>query len=195
MRIAIVLFGFFSIIPVMAFGQSDRGAIAGTVLDPAGAVLGKATVQAKSVETGKVYKAVSLGTGKYTLADLPAGQYDISVAVPGLRPYEQKNIRVQAAKESAADIHLREGTQLSSLGEDTLAIAADMRRHAPPSGPTPRTADGKPDLSGVWWTPQVIDPGKPEWLPFAEEVARQRADNNRKDSPQARCLPSAIVRL
>ena len=77
MRIATVLFGFFFIIPVVAFGQNDRGSIAGTVLDPAGAVLGKATVQAKSVETGKVYKAVSLGTGKYTLADLPAGQYDI----------------------------------------------------------------------------------------------------------------------
>src|SRR6202030_3989014 len=98
------LFGLSLIIPVVAFGQSDRGAIAGTVSDPAGAIVAKATIQAKSVETGTVYKGVSMGTGKYKIADLPAGQYDITVAVPGLRPFEQKNIRVQVAKESSLDI-------------------------------------------------------------------------------------------
>jgi Carboxypeptidase regulatory-like domain len=195
MRAAILLFGFSLIVPVAVFGQSDKGAISGTVTDPAGAIVARATVQAKSVETGNVYKAVSSGAGKYAVAELPAGQYDISVAVPGLRAYEQKNIRVQAAKESPVDIRLQEGTQLSSLGEDTAAIAADIRRHAPPSGPTPRTFDERPDLSGVWWTPVVVDPGKPEWLPFAQKTAAQRAENNRKDSPQARCLPSAVLRL
>jgi hypothetical protein len=120
------MFGLSLIISMLAFGQGDRGAIAGTVSDPAGAIVAKATVQAKSVETGMVYKAVTLGTGKYKLGELPAGQYEITVAVPGLRVYEQKNIRVQAAKESPVDIRLQEGTQLSSLGVDTLAFAADL---------------------------------------------------------------------
>jgi hypothetical protein len=30
-----------------------------------------------------------------------------------------------------------------------------------------------------------VDPGKPEWLPFAVSTAKERAANNRKDSPQA----------
>jgi hypothetical protein len=189
-----LLFGSV-LIAAAAFAQSDKGTIAGTVSDPGSTKLAGASIQAKNVDTGGVYKASASAAGKYTIEGLPAGRYDLSVAVAGLRPYEQKGIRVEAAKTLSVDIRLQEGTQLSTLGEDALSIAADMRKHAPPSGPTPRTFDGKPDFSGVWWTPSVVDPGKPEWLPAAEKVAAQRRDNNRKDSPQSHCLPSAVLRL
>jgi hypothetical protein len=181
-------------VPIGAQAQQNRGTIAGTVLDPVGAAAAKVVVQAKSADGETVRRATSDGTGKYTLADLPPGSYDISVTVPGLRGYEQKNVRVQAAATAAVDIHLQEGTQLSTLGEDALGIAADRARHAPPAGPTPRTADGKPDLSGVWWSPVTVEPGKPEWLPFAQQIAGQRQANDRKDSPQVRCLPSGVLR-
>jgi hypothetical protein len=102
---------------------------------------------------------------------------------------------VADAKTISVDLRLEETSQLSTLGEDTLAIAADTKKHAPPSGPAPHTIDGKPDLTGIWWSPRTVDPGKPEFLPKADLVAKQRADNNRKDSPQAHCLPSPILRL
>jgi hypothetical protein len=178
-----------------AFAQSDKGSIQGTVSDPLGAVLANAPVQAKNADTGAVYKATSTAKGTYSLADLPAGKYEITVAIPGLKNFSTKGVAVLAAKTEPLNIRLEETTQLSTLGEDTLAIQADAKKHAPPSGPTPRAADGKPDLSGTWWSPRTVDPGKPEWLPFAEATAKQRADNNRKDSPQARCLPSPIIRL
>ena len=177
-----------------ASAQNDHGAIAGSVTDPLGAVLASAPVQAKNVTTGTVYKAASTPSGSYTLGDLPAGTYDISVNIPGLKGYEHKGVAVTAAKTSALNIRLEEGTQLSTLGEDPLAIAADLKSHAPPSGPTPRV-DGKPDLSGIWWSPRTVDPGKPEFLPKAVAVAKERAENNRKDSPQAHCLPAPAIRL
>jgi len=183
----------FGLIAAAAFGDGDRGAIAGTVMNPVGAVVANANIQAKNAETGASYKATSQSTGKYTLSDLPPGSYDISVFVPGLRPYQQKGVQVVAAKTSPADIRLGETTQLSTLGEDRTSIEADAKLHAPPSGPAPRTMDGKPDLSGVYWRAVVVDPGKPEWLPFAQKVAKERADNNRKDAPKAQCLPSPLL--
>jgi hypothetical protein len=178
-----------------AFGEGDRGVIDGTVLDPVSGVHRNAPVQAKNVATGAVYKAASSTDGKYRLAELPAGKYDVTVAIQGLRPFQRKDVTVEAAKTAHFDIHLEEGTQLSTLGEDPTAAEANAKRHNPPSGPTPRTADGKPDLSGVWWRPNDVDPGKPEWLPWAEKVAKQRNENNNTESPQAHCLPSAVTRL
>ncbi len=186
---------FFTLFIAMAFSQSDKGTLQGTVTDPVGVMLANAPVQAKNAVTGTVYKATSSAKGSYSIPDLPAGTYDVTVAIGGLKPFDRKGVAVLAAKTGKLDIRMEETTQLSTLGEDPLAIAADARKHAPPSGPTPRTADGKPDLSGTWWSPRTVDPGKPEWLPFAETTAKERAANNRKDSPQARCLPSPIIRL
>ena len=115
--------------------------------------------------------------------------------IPGVAPFSQKGVTVTVANTNRIDINLSEGSQLSTLGEDSSAIAADLKRHNPPSGPTPRTADGKPDLSGVWWSPRTVDPGKAEFLAPALEITRKRAEDNRKDSPQAHCLPNAVTRV
>src|ERR1700681_3616798 len=117
--------------PIVAQAQ-PRGTIAGTVFDPVGAPAAKVVVQARSDNGQIVGRATSEGTGKYTLADLLPGSYEISVAIPGLMTYEQRNVRVQAATTAVLDIHLEEGTQLSTLGEDPLGIVADVARHAPP---------------------------------------------------------------
>lgn len=179
----------------VAAASAQNGSIAGSVSDPVGTVRANAPVQAKNATTGTIYKAASTSSGSYTLRDLPAGTYDVSVTIPGLKGYERKGVAVPDAKLVSLNIRLEEGTQLSTLGEDPLAIAADLKSHAPPSGPTPRAVDGKPDLSGIWWSPRTVDPGKPQFLPKAVAVAKEIADNNRKDSPQAHCLPSAATRL
>jgi hypothetical protein len=183
------------LVAISAFGQGDKGAITGNVKDPVGGILAGASVQATNSATHALYKATSSAQGVYKLADLPAGTYDVSLTVPGVAPFAQKNVAVSPGDTAHIDIELKEGTQLSTLGEDPLSIAEDAKRHNPPSGPTPRTADGKPDLSGVWWSPRTIDPGKPEFLPAAVEIANKRVADNRKDSPQAHCLPNAVTRV
>jgi hypothetical protein len=61
--------------------QSDRGTITGTIVDPAGAIVPNAPIEIRNVENGAVYQAASSATGNYTLAQLPAGQYELSITV------------------------------------------------------------------------------------------------------------------
>ncbi len=71
----------------IAFAQSDRGTITGTVADPAGAMIPNASVEAKNVATAAVYKVASSSTGNFTLAQLPAGVYSLTVSAPGFKQY------------------------------------------------------------------------------------------------------------
>jgi hypothetical protein len=55
---------------------------------------------------------------------LPAGTYDVSLTLPGLAPFARKGVMVSGGKTATVDIELNKGSQLSTLGEDSLAIAA-----------------------------------------------------------------------
>jgi hypothetical protein len=176
-------------------GQSISGSITGTITDTSSVVVEGAMVQAVTNPPTGTHRAVSDNNGKYTLGGLPPGSYDLQVTASAMQTFSQKGVPVQMGPPVRLDIRMDFNTQLGTLGEDRVTAAAEAKRHHPPAGPTPRTSDGKPDLSGVWWSPRTNDTGRPEFLPWAEAVAKERLDNNRKDSPQSRCLPSAVLRM
>jgi hypothetical protein len=175
-------------------GSSAKGAIHGTLVDSIGDPIDHNEVLAENAETHAVFKAKTSAKGQYTLENLPPGTYYVAATAPGLGQFVMKGVIVKASLALKLDIHLTDTSQLNTLGEDRLRITEDNKRHHPPSGPTPRTYGGKPDLSGVWWNPEDVDPGKPEFLPDAVAIQKQRLARNSADSPQARCLPSAPLR-
>src|SRR4051812_14908478 len=87
-----------------------------------------------------------------------------------------------------------------------LSGAAQEEARAPRPGaqtkaaPTPRTADGKVDLSGIWSPDRnfiydlhdALKKGEELPLqPWAEKLARERLS---KDDPEALCLPTGVPR-
>jgi hypothetical protein len=105
------------------FAQSDRGTITGTVSDPAGAVVANATIEAKSTATGTGFDAATTSTGNYTLSQLPAGDYDLTVTVPGFKKYVRPGITVQVAATLRVDVTLEVGSASESV---TVTEAAPL---------------------------------------------------------------------
>jgi hypothetical protein len=174
-----------------AFAQSGA-TITGTIHDIDGAAVANAPVQATSRSTNQTVKATSSPTGVYTLAPLPAGTYDLSVAALGFNAYVQPNVTLAPAQKLRLDVELVD-YQFGTLGDGREFRIDLLSAHSTPSGPTPRTLDGKPDFSGVWYAQRPVDPGKPEPLPWVEALLRERAANNAKDAPGAHCLPRGIT--
>jgi hypothetical protein len=105
------------------FAQSDRGTITGTIADPAGAVVASAKVEARNVETGTLYEVASTSTGNYTLAQLPAGTYELSVTVQGFKKFVRQNIIVSVAGTLRVDVGLEVGATTESV---TVTEAATL---------------------------------------------------------------------
>jgi hypothetical protein len=173
-----------------------QGSISGKILSAAGVgtAIPGAPVQAKDPETNETIKATSASDGSYNLPGIPAGAYEISIEdmFPFL-PFHQGGVEVVAGKTTRVDIRL-DDVNLNTLGDGGEQFAQALADKPVVSGPTPRTSDGKPDLSGIWQptAPKLIGDSL-EPLPEAEAVSRQRGKRGRvTDLQTTACLPGGI---
>lgn len=175
-----------------ANAQSGSGSLSGSVLGPNGAAVPDAPIRAVNVATGTDARTYSSATGRYELLNLPGGTYVVSVEMPccAFAPYRNEGVSLRAAQRAELNIQLAEGGSLNVLGDDPGIIAAELRRRQViPNLPVPRTEAGRPNLSGVWLVGQDPFPERPEALPWAEALARERIANEFRDHPHTRCLP------
>jgi len=178
------------VLTVSLLGQGAAGVITGTVTDPDGGPVPTASVQARNTSTGVVYKVSSAKDGAYTLSQVPAGTYDITVPPIGFTfpRFEQKGIVVSARQRVRVDIHLVWGGNLGTPGDD---VTIGIRSKGSPKGPAPRTREGKPDLSGVW-VGNAAEYEPASLLPWAETIFNERRANSGAGNPGTSCLPGDI---
>jgi Carboxypeptidase regulatory-like domain len=180
----------FSLLAAAPAAQALAGTIRGTLRDYDGPVV-NATVQARNVQTNALHETRSRASG-YTLSDLPDGTYEIAVPPLGWRTdrFVQSDVRVRGRQALELNIELTRGN-LGVVGDD-VAYLALFNKYDGIEGATPRTATGKPDLSGVWLGNLDPDQTSPDLLPWASKEFEARRASEFKDMPQASCLPDPI---
>src|ERR1700686_2899192 len=71
--------------PSDLLAQTVSGTILGVVQDQQGAVIAKAEVSARNLDTGAVRTALSDDNGTYRISSVPAGPYEVSAAAAGFK--------------------------------------------------------------------------------------------------------------
>jgi hypothetical protein len=110
----------------LAGAQTFRGAINGTVTDPAGAAIPGAQVQIADDATGIVRQTVSAAGGDFNFPDLPLGSYTVTVTTSGF-----DTLKVIKVTVSAGAIHTVPVNSLSPSKPRRLKSAAPAWRSTP----------------------------------------------------------------
>jgi hypothetical protein len=85
------------------------GSVAGTVTDQSGAVVPGAAITIVNDNTGLTRSTTAGAAGDYTIIDLPAGTYTITVTAQGFKPVKQTGIRITVGSVNQQNVQLAVG--------------------------------------------------------------------------------------
>jgi hypothetical protein len=97
----------------LALGQAaiNYAQLNGTVLDPDGRTLAKATISLRELDTNKTYSAVANATGYYVMPGLPPGRYELKVEASGFAPYVRTGVALTVGQTATIDVNLGLGAR------------------------------------------------------------------------------------
>ena len=95
--------------PAQVVGQVGSGALAGNVLDQAGASISAATVTMTAVGTNLSRTVLTDSNGGYVVAGLAPGLYRLRVELNGFRPLTREGIRLATGETVRLDVQLEVG--------------------------------------------------------------------------------------
>jgi len=103
-------------LPLLLRAQGETtAAIVGTVLDPTGAAIPGATVQATNEETGAKRIASTNRTGQFNFAQLKPGPYTVKAAAPGFQARTRASVFTGLGQTQTVDFALEVGAAKTEL--------------------------------------------------------------------------------
>ncbi len=122
----------FLLIPLMMVAQVTTSGITGVVMADGEEAIG-ATITAKHVPSGSVYRAVTNIDGRYTISGMKAGgPYEVEISYIGFQSSRIDNLQLALGQNSVVDATLHEGTEM--LQEVVVTAKANNTMRSDRSG-------------------------------------------------------------
>lgn len=106
--------------------QVSTGTISGSVTDPTGAVVAGATVTATNLATNLAGTVRSNGSGLFTLPNLPAGDYRVSVAANGFSSLVVSDVTLDVGEQQSVNFSLKVGSATEKIEVTSAAPELDL---------------------------------------------------------------------
>jgi hypothetical protein len=103
-----------------AQGVGASGSLRGTVTDPAGAVIPKASITAEDIEKGTRRTAVTDENGQYEFPGLPPGTYRLTARISGFQTETVKEVSITIGQTVILDLHMK-----ISAGSETIEVTTE----------------------------------------------------------------------
>jgi hypothetical protein len=100
---------YWCVNPASLNAQTVSGTILGQVQDQQGAVIAKADLSARNLETGAVRSTTSEENGSYRISSVPAGSYELTTTVAGFKTEVRSGIIVTVGGDVAVNFSLTVG--------------------------------------------------------------------------------------
>ncbi len=108
-RLWTFVFLLVALAPLALFGQSSNGSISGTVTDESGGALPGVTVSAVNAATGAERNSVTNSSGRFQLALLPPGTYNVKADLSGFQAMRRERVIVNVGTDTTLDLTLKPG--------------------------------------------------------------------------------------
>jgi hypothetical protein len=108
------------------FAQETTGGLQGTIKDPSGAVLSKATVELTSPALGGSKKLDTDSSGYYRFANLPPGTYVVTAKATGFSELKREGVVIEVGHLPTLDLTLAVGAEGTVVEVTGAAPAIDV---------------------------------------------------------------------
>src|SRR5689334_17766187 len=127
---SLALFVVFLLVVTAAMGQTDRGSISGHVTDPNGGGVANAKITATNLNTAETREVKTSDDGNYTIPELKADPYKVTVEAAGFKTASAENFVVAVQVNRTLDFKLEIG-EISSVVTVTNDEAPVLQTETP----------------------------------------------------------------
>ena len=99
----------------LCLAQLDRGSISGVVTDPSGSAIAGARITVTNTAMGTQNSTVTTASGAYTIPELAAGDYSVTVVATGFNQLIRNGVTVSVGETATVDLKLAVGQATTSV--------------------------------------------------------------------------------